>query len=123
MPASFDKTEFFFPTGAVEGVLQPAHEVVVVGVVDVTPGEVGLHGDGAHVFDGRLDAEGSVDQERVFVNPLAVHVFKALPHRLDEPDSAQPFFQDREKAEGGGGFPVVLLGGGNEETRRYVIHG
>ena len=65
-------------------------EEVVVGVLDVAPGEIGLDRDGAHRLEWHLHPEGLVDQHRILVDPLPLHFDEALAHRLDEPDPPQP---------------------------------
>jgi len=120
--AAFDDDEIFFPSGAVEGVLDPAHEGFVVGFLDVLAGEVGFDGDGTHGVERGADLVGLLDQDGVFVDVDSVNGDETLPHGFDVADAAEALAQGGEKAEAGGGFSVVLLGSGDEDTRGNVVH-
>ena len=118
----FDDDEILLPGGAVERVLDAPDEQLVVRFLDVAPGEIRLDRDRAHRLQRRVDAEGLVDQDGVFVDLLAIDLHEALADRLDEADAPYAFAQRGEKAERGGGLAVVLIRRGDEDARRDVIH-
>src|SRR4030095_365502 len=86
VPRAFDNHKILFPRRAIKRVLNALHEMLVVGLLDVAPRKIRLDGDGAHCFERRVNAERLVDQDRVFIDPLAIDFDKALSDRLDEPD-------------------------------------
>ena len=122
MARALDDDEILFPRRAVEGILQPFDEEIVVGVLDVAPGEIRLDRDGTHVLQGHLHVEGILHEHGVLVDLLALDLDEALADGLDVADAPEPLLERGEQPQRGRRLAVVLAGGGDEQARGGGIH-
>ena len=86
MARAFDNRKILFPGSAVERLPHPAHQRIIVRLVDVAAGKFRLHGDRTHVLNRHLGVEGLADRDTILIDVLSLELNESLAYRFDKTD-------------------------------------
>ena len=89
---------------------------------DVFPSEIGLHSDGTHRLQRRVDFVGLVDEHCVLIDIHPVNGHKTLSDGLDVTDAPDAFAERCEQAQTSRGLAIVLFCGRHKNAGCDRVH-